>query len=253
MSLPLVGIPTCTRQLGEHPFHVAGEKYILAVSQGAGALPLLIPSLGAGLDVAAVVARLDGLLMTGSPSNVEPSRYAGPPAAEGTLQDLQRDATTLPLIPAALAAGVPLLAICRGHQELNVALGGSLHQAVQTLPGRMDHRNDGKPAAEQYAPFHPVRLTPGGLLARIAGREEVVTNSVHAQAIDRLADGLAVEAVAADGTIEAVRVRDAGFAVGVQFHPEWRFWEDDFSTALFKAFGAAVQERAARRAGLQAA
>jgi putative glutamine amidotransferase len=246
--LPLVGIPACTRQLGHHPFHVVGDKYIRAVSDGAGALPLLIPALGGGIDPADLVNRLDGLLVTGSPSNVEPGHYQGSASVSGTLHDPQRDATTLPLIRAALAAGVPMLAICRGIQELNVALGGTLHQRVQELPGKLDHRaDDSRPVEEQYAKVHPVRLTPGGLLAGITGCQEIRVNSIHAQAIDRLAHGLAVEATAPDGLIEAVSVTDApAFALAVQWHPEWRYWECPDSTALFAAFGRACAERVLR-------
>src|SRR3954471_2914515 len=171
---PLVGVPACTRQLGHHPFHIVGDKYIRAVSDGAGAIPLVIPALGGTVDPACLVARLDGLLVTGSPSNVEPARYGGPASTPGTLHDLERDATTLPLIQAALKAGVPVLAICRGIQKLNVALGGSLHQRVQELPGKLDHRaDDSRPVDEQYAKVHPVRLTPGGLLAGITGCQEI--------------------------------------------------------------------------------
>lgn len=242
---PLVGVPCCARMLGDHPFHMAGDKYIRAVSDGAGALPLLIPALGAGIDVPALVARLDGLLVTGSPSNVEPHHYGGPASATGTLHDAERDATTLPLLRAALAAGVPVLAICRGIQELNVALGGTLHQKVHEVPGHDDHREDEEaPLEVQYGKAHPVRLTPGGLLAGITGATEIQVNSLHGQGIDRLAPGLAVEAVAPDGLVEAVRVVDApAFAVGVQWHPEWRFHEDPPSAALLATFGAAVRAR----------
>lgn len=246
---PLVGIPACARPLGDHPFHVAGDKYIRAISDGAGALPLLVPALGDGLDIDDLVARLDGLLFTGSGSNVEPHRYGGPPSAEGTQHDPARDATTLPLIRAALAAGVPLLGICRGFQELNVALGGTLHQRVHDVPGLADHREDETaPLDVQYGPAHPVTLTPGGVLARLAECREVRVNSVHGQGIDRLAPGLAVEATAPDGLVEAVRVEGApAFALAVQWHPEWRFREDPLSTALFAAFGEAAAERARRR------
>ncbi|WP_448191732.1 gamma-glutamyl-gamma-aminobutyrate hydrolase family protein [Azospirillum sp. sgz301742] len=246
---PLVGIPTCIRALGDPPFHVAGDKYIRAVSDGAGALPLLVPALGGGLDIDDLVARLDGLLFTGSGSNVEPHLYGGPPSAEGTLHDPARDATTLPLIRAALAAGVPLLGICRGFQELNVALGGTLHQRLHEVPGLADHREDETaPLEVQYGPAHPVTLTPGGVLARLAGRDEVRVNSVHGQGIDRLAPGLAVEATAPDGLVEAVRVEGApAFALAVQWHPEWRFRDTPLSAALFAAFGEAAAERARRR------
>lgn len=240
--------------MGEHPFHVAGDKYIRAVSDGAGALPLLIPALGDGLDLPDLVRRLDGLLITGSASNVAPHLYGGPPSADGTLHDPARDATTLPLLRLALEEGVPLLGICRGCQELNVALGGTLHQRVHAVPGLSDHREDEtQPVDVQYGPAHPVRLAPDGLLARLAGHgggpvTEVMVNSVHGQGIDRLAPGLAVEATAPDGLVEAVRVAGApAFAVAVQWHPEWRFWNDPLSAALFAAFGEAAATRAAQR------
>lgn len=247
--LPIVGLPACMRPVGDHPFHVVGDKYVRAVSHGARALPVALPALGGFYDMTDLVSRLDGLLFTGSLSNVEPEHYAGPASAPGTLHDPARDATTLPLLQAAIAAGVPILGICRGFQELNVALGGTLHQQVQDLPGRMDHRAPkDQPPEIAYAPRHPVRLTPGGYLAGLAGTQEAMVNSLHAQGIDRLADGLIVEAVAPDGIIEGVRLRDApAFAVAVQWHPEWRFWENDLSKALFAAFGAAVAARAAER------
>jgi putative glutamine amidotransferase len=236
--------------MGAHPFHIAGDKYIRAVSEGAGALPLVIPALGASLDIADLLGRLDGLLITGSPSNVEPARYGGPSSVAGTLHDPERDGTTLPLIRAAVSAGVPLLAICRGIQELNVALGGTLHQRVQELPGKLDHRaDDERPVEEQYAKVHPVSLTPGGMLAQITGAAEIRVNSLHAQAIDSVADGLSVEAVAPDGLVEAVSVTGAAsFALAVQWHPEWRFWECADSSAIFRAFGTACAERVASRA-----
>lgn len=236
--------------IGAHPFHVVGDKYIRAVSDGAHALPLLIPALAGTLDARETAARLDGLLITGSASNVEPHHYGGPPSLEGTLHDPDRDATTLPLIRAALEAGVPLLGICRGFQELNVALGGSLHQRVHEVSGLADHREDeSAPLQVQYGPAHDVNLAPGGVLAGLAGAGTVRVNSLHGQGIDRLAPGLAVEATAPDGLVEAVRVAGApAFALAVQWHPEWRFREDPFSTALFEAFGRAAAERAARRA-----
>ncbi len=246
---PLIGVPACVKLIDDHPFHAVGEKYLTAVVDGARGVPLVVPALADRQDVADLVARRDGLLVTGSLSNVEPRHYGGPPSAEGTLHDPQRDATTLPLIRAAIEDGLPVLAICRGIQELNVALGGTLHQRVHELPGRLDHRAPtGVPREEKYRPAHPVRLTPGGLLARLAGAEEVMVNSLHAQAIDRPADGLEIEAVAPDGTIEAVRVPAAkAFAVGVQWHPEWRVTENPFYLALFEAFGKACAERAAAR------
>lgn len=245
--LPVVGITACVRRLDQHSFHVVGDKYVRAVSDGVKALPWVIPALGGSWPLSDLVTRLDGLLVTGSPSNVEPHHYGGPASAAGTPHDPDRDATTLPLIRAAIDRGVPVLAICRGLQELNVALGGTLHQRVHELPHRLDHRAaDELPPEEAYAPVHPVRLAEGGILARITGRREIMVNSLHGQGIDRLAGGLAVEAEAPDGIIEAVRVEHApALALAVQWHPEWRFWENSVSTALLTAFGDAVRQRAA--------
>jgi putative glutamine amidotransferase len=245
---PLVGLPCCTRMVGEHPAHWAGEKYIIAVSDAAGALPILVPALGDRFDVADIVGRLDGLLLTGSRSNVEPHHYHGAPSAPDTLHDAQRDAVALPLIRVAVAAELPVLAICRGIQELNVALGGSLHQRVHEVLGRIDHRAPEGTAETRYAhTAHAVTLTSGGLLERLAETREVVVNSLHAQGIDRLAPPLVVEAVAADGQIEAVRHPDAPFVVGVQWHPEYRVMDNAFGRALFAAFGAACRAAAHRR------
>ena len=249
-ALPIVGIPACVKRINDFfDFHAVGDSFIAAVAEGANALPLIIPALGDWHNAQALVRRVDGLLLTGSPSNIEPHHYQGEPSRPDTIHDPKRDATTLPLIRAAVAAGVPVLAICRGLQELNVALGGTLHQNVHELPGRMDHRSDkSKPIAERFGPCHPVRLAEDGVLARLAGGTEIIVNSLHAQGIDRLAPGLAVEAVAPDGTIEAVRVDGArGFALGVQWHPERWFREESASKALFKAFGEAVHTHSTRR------
>jgi putative glutamine amidotransferase len=247
---PVVGIPACLVQRDGSGFHQVGDKYVDSVVDGAGALPLLVPAIGPRLDVAALLATVDGLLITGSPSNVEPHHYGGPPARPCSPSDPARDSTALPLIRTAIEAGVPLLAICRGIQELNVAFGGSLHQHVHELPGRLDHRSDKTvPYPERYRDVHPVHLSPGGVLEALLERSgEIQVNSLHGQAIDRLADGLAVEATAPDGTIEAVRVIDApGFAIAVQWHPEWRVLENPVSRRLFAAFGAACRVRATAR------
>jgi putative glutamine amidotransferase len=243
---PLIGVPACLSHRDGSDCHQVGDKYVDGVIDGAGGLPLIIPALGLRLDPDAVLARIDGLLITGSPSNVEPHLYDGPPPRPDSPRDPARDATTLPLIRRALDLAVPLFAICRGLQELNVALGGTLHQNVHEVPGRTDHRSDKTvPRAERYGPAHAVQLTDGSLVQRLLdGVETIEVNSLHAQAIDRLAAGLAVEAVAPDGTIEAVRVADApGFALGVQWHPEWRVLENPISRRLFAAFGAACRAR----------
>jgi len=243
---PLIGIPADRRMVGAHPFHMVGEKYARAVLEAAEAAPVLIPSLAEELGLDELLQRLDGLLFTGSPSNVEPHRYAGPPSAPGTLHDPARDATTLPLIRKAVQAEVPVFGICRGFQEMNVAFGGTLHQKLHEVPGHLDHRDDEtQPLEVQYGPAHDVTLEPGGLLRSLSSSERVKVNSLHNQGIDRLGAELAVEARAPDGVIEAFRVRAARrFALAVQWHPEWRVMSDPFSRALFAAFGRASRERA---------
>jgi len=233
---PIVGIPACARLEKGLLRHDTPARYAAAVLGGAGAVPIMIPPMGeASL---AVLDRLDGLLLSGSPSNVHPSHYDGGDSLTPELHDLERDATTLRLIPEALARGIPLLAICRGVQELNVALGGTLHQKVHELPNRMDHRAGPGSIEEKYAARHLVSLS--GQLARIVGSTTILVNSLHGQAIDTPAPGLAIEAQAPDNTIEAVRVERAhGFAFGVQWHPEWGYADDSASLALFRAFGAA--------------
>ncbi|GMW06859.1 MAG: gamma-glutamyl-gamma-aminobutyrate hydrolase family protein [Gammaproteobacteria bacterium] len=240
---PLIGVICDRRQLGHHPFHVTGEKYLLAIADGAGGDPLCVPVLGGTFDVAGMLGRLDGLLLTGSPSNVEPRQYDGPPSKPGTKHDPERDRAALALIPAAVRAGLPLMAICRGFQEMNVAFGGSLHQAVHELPGFGNHREDpDDPLELQYAPRHEVTFTPGGLLERISGQTHATVNSVHSQGVDALAGALAVEAVAPDGLIEAFVVRDApGFSLAVQWHPEWQARQNPLSMTIFQAFGDAAR------------
>lgn len=246
-SRPVVGVPACRRTIEPHPFHVVGEKYLTALADAAGVLPLGVPALGDGELLADLFEHVDGLFLTGSYSNVEPHRYDGEASRPGTLHDAHRDETALPLLERAIVAGVPLFAVCRGFQEVNVALGGSLHQHVQEVAGYSDHReNTDDPLDVQYGPAHTVNFVEGGSLHRIAGTLSAQVNSLHSQGIARLGEGLSVEAVADDGLIEAFRV-DAhkSFAVGVQWHPEWRATENPLSMALFSAFGDAC--RAKRR------
>lgn len=240
---PLIGVPADRRILEPHPFHVVGEKYVTALRDGSDAIPFLIPALGETLSADEILQRVDGILLTGSPSNVEPHRYQGEPSRPGTLHDPERDATTFPLIAAALQQGVPLFAICRGYQELNVALGGSLHQYVHEQSGYHVHKEDPQdPLDVQYGLTHDVHLVEGGLLHRLAGKETVRVNSLHSQGVARLADAVTVEAVADDGLIEAFVVDGAtSFALAVQWHPEWKVTENGFSMAIFKAFGDACR------------
>ena len=243
---PVIGIPADRRQLDPHAFHMVGEKYIAAIRDAADAVPFLIPALGDSLDLDAVLDHVDGLLLTGSPSDVEPHHYDGEASEPGSLHDPHRDATTLPLADKAMAAGVPLFAVCRGFQELNVVLGGSLHQKVHEVSGYHNHVEDSDaPLEVQYGPSHPVTLPEGGLLRELAGTATVEVNSLHRQGIARLAGGVTIEAVADDGLIEGFRVDGArAFALAVQWHPEWQVTENPFSLAIFNAFGDACREYA---------
>lgn len=254
MSLrPIIGVPACVKELDGLPFHAVGDKYLRAVAEAAEAIPLVIPAFGDEYDIPDLLSRLDGLLFTGSPSNVHPSHYGHEATEEHAPHDPARDATTLPLIRAALDEGVPLFAICRGHQELNVALGGTLTPAVHLLEGRQDHRRPKHDDLDvQYGAHQKARLTEGGRLIDLLGRPEIMINSLHRQAILDLAPRLAVEATAEDGTIEAVWVKDAkDFALGVQWHPEYKPLENPDSVKLFKAFGDRARERARESAARQ--
>jgi putative glutamine amidotransferase len=247
---PVIGIICCVRVEGDHTFHTVSEKYVAAAVDAVGGLPFLVPAAGERIAAEEAVSRIDGLLLTGSRTDVEPHHYGCPPGAPDRLHDPRRDGMSLPLLRAAVRADLPVLAICRGIQELNVALGGSLHQHLHEVPGRLDHRaRRGVPIDERYAyAAHPVNLSEGGLFAALnEGGRSLVVNSLHYQGIDRLAAGLVVEATAPDGQIEGVRSPQARFVVGVQWHPEFRHAEEPFSRALFSAFGEACRAHASRR------
>ncbi len=240
---PLIGISCCVKAFGAFntPNHAASDSYVRVVLGPVGGIPVLLPAAGEAL-APEILPRLDGLILTGSRSNVWPGHYDGPAHAEGTPEDQQRDATTLPLIRAAIQMGVPLLAICRGMQELNVALGGSLDQRIQDLPSRMDHStpSDQPIPAVRTGKAHGVRLAPESLLHDLAGATVVPVNSLHNQGVQRLAPRLDAMGWAPDGTVEAVQVRDArGFAWGVQWHPEYDWERDSFSRRIFERFGSA--------------
>ena len=239
---PIVLVPACNRMLGEHPFHVVGRKYVDAVRL-AGALPLVVPRAQAD-EFDALLDLADGVLLTGSPSNVHPRHFDEAVHDTRLPLDPVRDDWTLPLVPRILARGIPLLAICRGAQEVNVALGGTLHQAVHALPGHADHRaDDSAPAAVQYGRAHAVHAVPGGMLARIVGMTQFDVNSLHGQAVAQLAPGLRAEAHAPDGVLEAFTQPAAfGFNLCVQWHPEWRAADNPVSVRLFSAFGEAVRQ-----------
>ena len=228
---------------------MAGEKYLKAITEAANAVPLIIPVLADDLAIDELVDQVDGVLLTGSPSDIEPRHYGSESDDPDALRDPHRDAMTLPIARHALQTGVPLFAICRGFQELNVVLGGTLHQKVKDVPGYHNHKeNPQDPVEVQYGPAHPVVLSEGGLLARLAGSGNVTVNSLHGQGIRKLASGVTVEAVADDGLIEAFTVDEAdAFALAVQWHPEWQAKSNEFSSAIFRAFGDACRERAGRK------
>ncbi|HFB65894.1 MAG TPA: gamma-glutamyl-gamma-aminobutyrate hydrolase family protein [Aeromonadales bacterium] len=254
-SLPLVGIPCDVNQIGLHTFHCVGEKYINAVVHGAGVCPVLIPAHGPGQDlkemdqqsmIHSLLANLKGLFLAGSPSNVHPEFYSKNNSLTPDQHDLQRDITTLALINGAIKQKMPVLAVCRGMQEVNVALGGTLHQCVHDVTGLNDHReNKQLNRAGQYADSHRVKLFKGGILQQLSHKKSIMVNSLHGQGIDQLASLLDAEALAPDGLIEAFSYTDKSqFLLGVQWHPEWQFEQNELSLALFKAFGQAVKEYA---------
>jgi putative glutamine amidotransferase len=252
MSTPaiLVAVPADIRTIGNHRWHCAPESYLKAIARVAGAIPVVIPAMAGEIDVASILDRVDGVLITGSVTNVHPERYGQKPSPAYEPYDTDRDAMTEAMMKAAIDAGMPLLAICRGLQELNVAMGGSLATEIQDLDGRSDHRAKEHPEqAERYRIHQTVHAKAGSKIDRIVGQTEFKVNSLHRQAIDRLGKGLVIEATAPDGTIEAVSVEDAkGFTLGVQWHPEYWVESDAASAAIFTAFGDACRSYRKSRA-----
>ena len=232
------------------PFLVLGDKYARAVKTQAGAQPVAFP-LAEASQIDALLALVDGVMLTGSPSNVHPARFGATLDNACLMLDEARDDLTLVLVKACVAQGVPLLGICRGFQEINVALGGTLHQQVHTLPEYLDHRESPDGSYEQqYGPSHAVRFEIGSAFARWAGADSAMVNSVHGQGVERLAQGLRALGYAPDGLVEAFEVQDAkAFAYAVQWHPEWKVGENPFYAALFKAFGDACRARRTQRLG----
>ena len=255
MRQPLVAVSTDVRQFENYTWHAAPKQYLEAAINGAGVFPLLVPSFGDKLDLDELLGRVDGVMVTGSKTNVHPSLYGGDASEANGPYDPDRDATTLPLIRKAIEHGVPLLAICRGIQELNVALGGTLAAEIQDREGSLDHR---APASddqdERFAIRQSVSIKPGSCLAGVFGTGEILVNSVHRQGVDRLGSRLEVEAVAEDGTVEAVSVKNArAFAVGVQWHPEYWVNSDGNSAKIFRAFGDAARAHALARSSARTA
>lgn len=240
---PLILLPACRMDKDGLSFHTIGDKYVRAVAEGADAVPVMLPSLPGLVDVADVLGRVDGIVLTGSPSNVHPNEYGHGKDPKAEPYDSWRDGVTLPLIRAAVELGVPLFAICRGMQELNVALGGTLYPRIHEVEGRMDHRRPCDESLDvQYGPRHTVEIASGGMLENILGRGVIEVNSLHWQGVAKLAQSLRIEASAEDGTVEAVSLPDApGFVLGVQWHPEYRMTENPDALKLFQAFAKAAR------------
>ena len=243
MSRPIIIIPSCTKMIGGLTFDAVGRKYSAAVAEVAECQPLLAPLGQSMADIAAVLDIADGILLTGSLSNVEPLHYGDEQPLHPDTVDRDRDSLTLPLIRTAIERKIPLFAICRGFQELNVALGGSLYQAVHSVDGKNDHR---EPPTDdmgvKFSPAHPISLK--GQLRDWIGRDEIMVNSLHWQGIAKLAPKLVAEAFAKDGLVEGVRAPGGhAFTIGVQWHPEWAAKNNPTSIELFKRFGAAAGGR----------
>lgn len=249
-SKPLVGLPSDVFEKDGMLYHSIGDKYLRAVQDVAGCAPVMVPSLGDGQDIDSVLDGLDGVVMTGAVSNVHPPHFGEEPSVAHEPYDHHRDSSTLKLIKHVLARKMPLLCICRGYQELNVVFGGTLATELQDQEGRLDHRSpESEDIDVRYGPVHAIEIREGGPLHEVMGAPRIMVNTVHRQGIDRLADGLTAEAVAPDGVIEAVSIDDAeNFALGVQWHPEYKAAQNPDSVKLFEAYGKAVREFAVNQA-----
>ena len=248
-ALPLVGLPADTYENHGFMFHSLGDKYVQALAEVSKVLPLMIPSMIDPLNLGDLLNHFDGILMTGAVSNVHPPHYGEKPSTDHEPYDHNRDNTTLKLIRACIDRGIPLFCICRGFQELNVVMGGSLATELQNTQGRLDHRAPPSDDTDvRYGPKHSISITKGGMLERIIGKSETLVNSIHRQGVKTLGAGLNIEATAPDGIIEAVSVKGAkAFAFGTQWHPEYKAANNPDSVKLFEAFGDAVRVHARQR------
>jgi putative glutamine amidotransferase len=249
MKRPVVGVIGNAHRVEKRiAVQQVGERNLRAVAEVAGALPLMFAGAPDITDVGALLEAVDGVLLTGARANVHPTRFRAEPHAGHEPYDEARDALALALVEVCVTRGVPIFGVCRGFQEMNVAFGGSLHHEIRELPGRMNHRMPRLDTGEihpdptvVFADRHEVRLVPGGVFARILGRETVRVNSLHGQGILEPGKRIVVEGVAEDGTIEAIRIADApGFALGVQWHAEYDPQGNAVNRALFQAFGQAL-------------
>lgn len=251
MKRPVVGIISNSYELdGGYPVHATGQMNMHALRHVSGALPLVFPSDPEVVDIVDLMATCDGFLFTGGRPNVHPEEYGEVATDAHGAFDRRRDRVAIDLIRACVAVGQPVLGICRGFQEMNVAMGGSLYPEIRDLPGRDNHRMppDGT-LEEKFALRHHVTLTPDGPFHRLFGDTKVLTNTLHGQGIKVPGQDVVVDGHAPDGTPEAIYIEGAlGFALAVQWHPEWNAVEDPVSRALFGGFGAACADWAAGRA-----
>lgn len=252
MSRPIVGIIGNSYLLNDnYPTHAGGTMNTAAVSEVSGCLPMIVPSDPRYVTVEELLETCDGFLLTGGRPNVHPEEYGEPPTAAHGEFDRCRDAITLPLVRACVERGQPFFGICRGFQEVNVAMGGTLYPEIRELPGRMNHRMppDGT-LEEKFAIRHAVHFTDGGQFHRVLGATEVMTNTLHGQGIKTPGARVVIEGTADDGTPEAIHIEGApGFTLSVQWHPEWQAATDPVSRPLFEAFGDAVRSWAAGKQG----
>jgi len=254
-KLPVIGIPTSVIDLPDSKFkaHINGHRYITALLKHSKCIAFQIPSLGKDYNYSDLINHFDGILLTGGRANIEPHYYGGNPFPDGEVVDPERDSTVLQLIPVCIKLGIPLFGICRGLQEINVAMGGSLHYRIHELPGRSDHRmpkGNNIDDQEIYALRHSITLTKNGFFNRLVGKSELYVNSLHGQGIDRLGKDLTIEAVSDDNIIEGISIKNhPNFGMAVQWHTEYQPEKDDhrLSRRLYEAFGHAARQRMLNR------
>jgi putative glutamine amidotransferase len=244
---PLVGVVSDVRQIEPHSYHMAGDKYLRALAQAADVIPVIIPSLLSDQAIEQWLTRMDGVFLTGAYSMADPDLYGEPRIDKPYDYDEQRDELSIQIVKTAIQRDIPIFAVCRGLQDINVALEGSLYQAVQEVPGMMDHREDkSAELSVQYGAAHSVSVTPGGLMHSILQETEFEVNSLHSQGINRLGSGLKIEATAPDGLVEAVSITSMHFGLAVQWHPEWEVMNHPNKKRLFQAFGQACRMQQAK-------
>lgn len=250
---PVVLMSMGTQERKGHAYQVMTHKYIAPLVEFSACVPLLAPTCFGTDDLEQYLDMVDGVYLTGAGSNIDPALYNQENLTPDKAQDRDRDLFDLPLIRAAIARGLPIFGICRGMQEINVALGGDIHQKLYAVGGFDDHREDSSdPVEVQYGESHNVRLVPGSWLADLLAKDEITINSLHGQGIATLGEGLEALAYAEDGLIEAIHAPAlAQFTLAVQWHPEWQTSANPDSVKIFQAFGAACRQRVAQTSANQ--